>query len=286
MPFLSHPALTCPLDGLPLHREDRSLSCSNRHSFDLAKQGYVNLLSSQDKRSKDPGDSSAMVAARHQFLEAGHYRPIAGKLGELLIPYVSAHSLIVDAGCGDAYYLSQLREQILAGGLPEPRMLGFDISKPAMQVAARRFSATWLVASNRSIPLADASADIVIDMFGFPQFASFARILKHGGVLLRVLAGPKHLLELRELIYPELKERERSRREPEGFSLKEKLDIEFEISELDRNSIADLLLMTPHLFRASRLGKERVAALESLSLTVDVSLELFKRDDVISPGAL
>lgn len=278
MPFRSQPALCCPLDGLPLRLQDRSLACPNNHSFDVAKQGYVNLLLSQDKRSRDPGDSQAMVAARHRFLEAGHYRPVADKLGDLLIPYVRADSLIVDAGCGEAYYLNQLRERMLKKGFPEPAMLGFDISKPAVQVAARRFSGTWLVASNRSIPLADASADVVVDMFGFPDFTSFARILKRSGLLLCVMAGASHLLELRRLIYPELKERERSATPPKGFSPLEKVAVEFVIPKLDSSNVADLLLMTPHLFRASREGKERVEALESLSLTVDVSVELFQRD--------
>ncbi|MFT4767341.1 MAG: 23S rRNA (guanine745-N1)-methyltransferase, partial [Glaciecola sp.] len=277
MPFRPHEALRCPLDGLPLELQDGCVRCPNLHSFDVARQGYVNLLSAQDKRSKDPGDSQAMIAARHRFLEAGHYRSLADSVGDLLLPHITSDSLVVDAGCGEAYYLECLREGILKSGQPEPQMLGFDISKWAIQAAARRFSATWLVASNRNIPLRDASVDLVIDMFGFSDFASFTRILKPAGLLLRVQAGAQHLLELRHIIYPELKDRKESTMLPEGFSLVQNARLEFDVPRLDRQSISDLLLMTPHLFRASADGKKRAAALESLSINVDVSLELLRK---------
>ncbi|WOJ94845.1 methyltransferase domain-containing protein [Congregibacter variabilis] len=278
MAFRSHAALCCPLDGLPLEVHEGSVRCPNKHVFDIAKQGYVNLLSAQDKRSKDPGDSQAMIAARHRFLEAGHYAPVADCIADLLLPLINHESVIVDAGCGEAYYLGRLRESIFGSGGPEPQFIGFDISKWAMQTAARRFSASWLVASNRNIPLRDASVDILIDMFGFPDFASFHRIIKPGGLMLRVHAGANHLLELRQIIYPELKERTPSATIPDGFSVLQKQHLGFTVSGLGRQSIGDLLLMTPHLFRASADGKRRAAALESLSPSVDVSLELLKRD--------
>jgi 23S rRNA (guanine745-N1)-methyltransferase len=254
------------------------MRCPSNHSFDIAKQGYVNLLSAQDKRSKDPGDSQAMIAARHRFLQSGHYRPIADCIGDVLLPYLQGEALVVDAGCGEAYYLDCLRERMLASAIMEPVMLGFDISKWAIQSAARRFPATWLVASNRNIPLVDASVDVLIDMFGFADFASFARVLKPSGVLLRVQAGADHLRELRQIIYPTLKERDSSLSVPEGFSLVQRKQLGFRLSDLDSQDISDLLLMTPHLFRASAQGKQRAAALQSLSLNVDVSLELLQRD--------
>jgi 23S rRNA (guanine745-N1)-methyltransferase len=277
MSFCTHGALCCPLDSLPFELQGGSLRCLNGHSFDIAKQGYVNLLSAQDKRSKDPGDSAAMIAARHRFLEAGHYRRLADSLGDMLMPYLVSDSFIVDAGCGEGYYLASLRQQLIAAGQTESTFLGFDISKSAMQTAARRFAATWLVASNRNVPLMDASVDILIDMFGFPDFKSFARVLKPSGVLLRVQAGENHLLELRQIIYPKLKQRDQSPAMPAGFFLQDKRQLVFELGDLNRETLADLLLMTPHLFRATSEGKQRVAALESLSLSADLTLELFTR---------
>ncbi|EAQ96816.1 putative RNA methyltransferase [Congregibacter litoralis] len=278
MPFRHHPALRCPLDGLPMEWDSHSLRCPNKHSFDRARQGYCNLLSAQDKRSKDPGDSQPMIAARHRFLEAGHYYPVAEGIAQLLLPYVDSSRLVVDAGCGEGYYLNHLRDCVQAAGLSEPGILGFDISKWALQVAARRFPGTWLVASNRNIPLEDASADLVMDMFGFPDFPSFSRVLKSSGLLLRVQTGHEHLRELRELIYPQLKAQRPASDIPKGFTLRERAALTFKTADLDQEVIADLLLMTPHFFRASAEGRARVAAVSSLAVTVDVSLTLLQRD--------
>ena len=119
---------------------------------------------------------------------------------------------------------------------------------------------------------------MVMDMFGFPDFSSFARILKPRGVLLRVQTGNDHLKELREVIYPQLKAQKPEADLPEGFTLREKTELSFQTAALDQNTIADLLLMTPHFFRASAKGRARAEALESLAVTVDVSLLLLQRE--------
>lgn len=278
MPFRPHVALRCPMDQLSLELSGGSLCCANQHSFDIARQGYANLLGAQDKRSKDPGDSKAMVAARHSFLEAGYYRPIAEQLVASLQPFLSEESLVVDAGCGEGYYLQQLRDCRVAAGQQAPGMVGFDISKWAMQTAARRFHATWLVASNRNIPLADASADVVIDMFGFADFAAFARVLKPGGLLLRVQAADQHLLELRQIIYPEIRSRATSATVPPAFTRSNGTALSYTIDGLGQAAIGELLLMTPHFFRASRQAKAQVAALQEFNLTVDVVIDILQKD--------
>jgi 23S rRNA (guanine745-N1)-methyltransferase len=268
------------MDRMPLAMRGGALRCANDHSFDIARQGYANLLGAQDKRSKDPGDSKAMIAARHGFLEAGYYQPLADRLGELLLPALNYGALIVDAGCGEGYYLQQLRQRILNAAGPEPQMVGFDISKWALQSAARRFSATWLVASNRNIPLADSSADVVLDMFGFPDFADFARVLKPDGLLLRVQAGSDHLRELREIIYPEVRNRATSPSRPASFSSVSSESMSYPLSCLKQSAIAELLLMTPHFFRASAQGRARVAELSELTLSVDFCIELLRRNSL------
>jgi 23S rRNA (guanine745-N1)-methyltransferase len=264
------------MDALPLNPVEGALCCANRHSFDIARQGYVNLLGARDKRSKDPGDSKAMIAARHRFLEAGYFERVAGRIAELLSPHLGHDSVIVDAGCGEGYYLQQLRQTLLEAGHSGHRMVGFDVSKWAVQRAARRFPGTWLVASNRNIPLAEQSVDVVLDMFGFPDFESFARILRPGGLLLRVRAGPRHLLEMREIIYQQIKSADVADVAPEGFTRVNAEALEYALPHLMQAALADLLLMTPHLFRASSAGKERLGALETLSLSVDIAFDLFR----------
>ena len=298
--FITHPALCCPLDQLPLHLHDNSLRCDHGHNFDIARQGYVNLLSAQDKRSKDPGDSKAMVAARREFLNAGYYQPLAARLCQKLeailygnLPHGNSrhgnsphdHSLpdekplLVDAGCGEGYYLQQLAKHLTSHRKPVPALVGFDISKWAAQAAARTQAATWLVASNRQIPLADHSTDLVLSLFGFPAHDSFQRILKPGGQLVLVEAGPHHLIELRQVIYPRIKEskpREVHEATQAGFVQIAREELQFNPPTLDSAAIGQLLQMTPHLFRASSEGKKRAAALTQLQLTVDVVIHVFQ----------
>ena len=279
MSFLPHPALRCPLDQLPLEQQGSSLRCDNGHSFDVARQGYVNLLGAQDKRSRDPGDSKAMISARRNFLDAGYYQPVAARLHQLLEPLLPKQALLIDAGCGEGYYLQQLTEEFRKGNGKTPDILGFDISKWALQAAARRLPATWLVASNRQIPVADHAADLLLSLFGFPEYAEFSRVLNHTGKLVMVSAGPKHLIELREIIYEDVSANSSLRVEEAaaaGFSLCESSELSYQIPTLDQQAIGQLLSMTPHLFRASADGKRRAAALSELSLTVDLVFEVLQ----------
>jgi len=235
-------ALACPLDGTPLHCHGSTWRCPSGHSFDIASQGYANLLPVQQKRSRDPGDSKEMVAARRRFLNAGHYEPIAAAVSRAV--------------------------------------LGLDISKWAVLSAAKQDKRpNWIVGSNANLPVLPATLDLVLCMFGFPVYGEFARVLKPGGVLLQVDAGPDHLRELREIIYPTLKpERLVDSQVPAGFRSLSTETVRFPLAIDGAEQIADLLAMTPHLYRASAEGRARAAALSALAVTVDVRLARFGRD--------
>jgi len=284
MGFLPHGALRCPLDQLALEKIDGSLRCAQGHSYDIARQGYVNLLGSQDKRSRDPGDSREMIAARRDFLESGHYAPVAARLCQLVESLLAGTpgdgpALIADAGCGEAYYLQQLKDYLAAKAPPAPSILGFDISKWAIQAAARRMPATWLVASNRQVPVADGCVDVLLCMFGFPDYPEFKRILRPGGALLLASAGPQHLIELREVIYPEVRHKEPARvtaAEAIGYSLLESSQLNYRLELAEQSAIDQLLCMTPHLFRASSEGKHKASELGGITLTVDVVFEVLR----------
>ena len=280
MQFLCSELLCCPLDKLALRQENTQLRCANGHSFDIARQGYVNLLVPGDKRSRDPGDSKAMVVARRAFLSSGHYEPVAHRLAQLVRPLTGVDSVIVDAGCGEGYYLEQLRAQLPASRHSTPTMIGFDISRAAVQAATRRFAATWLVASNRNIPLAADSADCLLSLFGFPMFESFRRVLKDSGALLIVNAGPQHLIELREILYPSVRSSASTvvqQAQSAGFLLGTSSTLQFDTAPLRQLQIQQLLGMTPHLFRTSLAGKERAARLDNFPVTVDVVFHLLHK---------
>ena len=273
MAFLIHPALRCPLDALPLVLDDGSLICDNGHRYDIGKQGYANLLSVQHKRSLNPGDSKDMVSARQSFLSAGFYEPIATSVMHSVSqaaksPAAKSPVTVLDAGCGEGYYLHYLTEHHR-----DPlNIIGFDISKWAVQRAARRCHGTWMVASNKNIPLADSSVDVALDMFGFPDYASFERILAPGGRLIRVTPAPQHLIELRRLIYPQVHQMANADTYPSSLHTLSSEQLAFNV-ELEPQSLKNLLLMTPHMFKTSMQGLSNLERIDHLTVTVDVVID-------------
>jgi 23S rRNA (guanine745-N1)-methyltransferase len=176
---------------LPLVREDRRVACAGGHSFDVAKSGYVNLLQPQDKRSKNPGDTAAAVAARRRTHDRGVTAPLLDGIAAML--HGTPGDVVLDAGCGDGFYLGCLASRT---GL-EPH--GIDISIPAVDAAARRYQGyEWVVANaDRVVPYADASFSAVLSITGRMNAPEFRRVLRQNGRLLVALAAPDDLIELR-----------------------------------------------------------------------------------------
>lgn len=265
--------LACPMDGQPLTREQGSWRCPAGHSFDIARQGYINLLPVQNKRSKDPGDSNEMVLARQEFLNAGHYKPIADAVSDLVNASAASDRTvnILDAGCGEGYYLRELTKSRLINNGSRLHLTGVDISKWAVMAAARQEkNAVWIVGSNANLPLLPASQDVILCMFGFPVYPEFSRVLTAQGILIKVDAGPDHLIELREIIYPSIKAHNQSENTPPGFTLLEQQSLRYTIRLNSQTQISQLLTMTPHLYRITAEGRARAEALTELSLTVNV----------------
>lgn len=266
--------LICPLDKQPLQLNERTWCCENGHSYDVAKQGYVNLLPVQNKRSKDPGDSKAMVQARRKYLEEGHYLPLARALADIVLE--QGDQTLLDAGCGEGYYLRYLVEQAEQKGT-ELSVAALDISKWAVQAAAKQDKRlSWIVASNNAIPLADNSVDTILCVFGFPVEAEFKRVLKPGGRLIMVDPASEHLIELKRIIYPELKSKSEQLPVSEAtWKLCSEERVSFPVNLPDTEAVHDLLTMTPHLYRASIEGRERAESLQRLAITADVWVRVF-----------
>lgn len=278
--------LICPNCQSTLARQAQQFRCQQGHSFDIAKQGEVNLLLPQQKRSKSPGDSKAMVAARREFLATGLYQPVAERLAGLVTMLTQGESqVIADAGCGEGYYLRQIQRLAFPnndyfqsnGGA----FVGWDISKLAVQSAAKQASTemTWLTASNAAIPLADNSVGVLLSSFGFAVPDEFYRILEktgQGGYLLTVDAGEQHLIELREIIYDNIKPyQEKPVLNPNLFQRLKQQTLSYQVT-LSAAQIAQLMTMTPHLYRASAAGKQRLADYDELALTIDVVFRIYR----------
>jgi 23S rRNA (guanine745-N1)-methyltransferase len=277
-------SLTCPLDHQTLQRAGASWRCESGHTFDVSRDGYTHLLPVQNKRSRDPGDSKEMVAARRRFLGAGCYQPIATAVSRaVLCDAISGADLsCLDAGCGEGYYLRELAAA--ESDVASVALLGLDISKWAVLSAAKQDKRVcWVVGSNANLPVESHSLDRVLCMFGFPVYAEFLRVLKPGGLLIQVDSGADHLRELREIIYPTLKpERADETPVPQGFSRVSTETVRFALALNGAEQIADLLAMTPHLYRATAEGRARAAALTSLVVTVDVRLTFLLANNAAS----
>ena len=269
----------CPLCQSLLHSEEKQWRCEQGHCFDVARQGYVNLLPVQHKKSKEPGDSKEMVEARYQFLSTGVYTPIAQALWRALESWLPEGNVrILDAGCGEGYYLDALSKQL---DRKQSDLIGLDIAKPAIHKAAVQYKqAQWIVGTNRHLPLVDACLDAVVCMFGFASFDVFARVLKPGGVVIMVDPAEQHLIELRHLIYPEIKEKaapDSAAWETAGLVLASENTLSYEHLALSKEQLQNLILMTPHFFRAPQGAREKVAQLGSLDVTVSASIRVLQK---------
>jgi 23S rRNA (guanine745-N1)-methyltransferase len=281
--------LACPIDGKKLEQIDRQYVCNNGHTFDIARQGYVNLLPVQHKRSKQPGDSKAMVLARTHFLNTGIYDNIASKLIEtvsgLIIDDKSLDDkdcCILDAGCGEGYYFDALFSSLSEDeGSNTLSFIGLDISKDAIvQASKRNRQISWVVGTNRQPPLEDESVDIILCMFGFISVEGFIKVLKPGGKIILVDPDVEHLRELREIIYPEVKKAKQTdsvQMELTGFAPLKTEKFQFKTNVSSNEQINHLLVMTPHFYRASKAGREAACRLDTLAITVDVTFRVFEK---------
>ena len=262
--------LRCPVCNMPIVPGETVWRCAQGHSFDVARQGYVNLLPVQQKHSLHPGDTPEQVRARRRFLSAGFYAPIAAAVCELL----GSARRVLDVGCGEGYYLRQFGQ-----AHPEAERWGLDISRDAVRLAAGADKAGhYLVATAARLPFADGSFDALMSLFALTVPEEFFRVLTSGGVYLQALAAPDHLQSLKELIYPELTHRPKDLTPAlPGFIPEEQREVQFDIMLTDGNQVADLLAMTPHYWRITRDGARRAAEANGLRDTAHVRLNLYRR---------
>ena len=261
--------LLCPLCGLPLELSGSAWRCGGGHCHDVARQGYVNLLPVQRKRSLHPGDTGDQLHARRRFLSAGFYVPIADAVCMML---ADAKSLL-DVGCGEGWYLRRF-----GAAHPEAERWGLDISRDAVRLAAGADkSGHYLVASAARLPFEDGSFDALSSLFALTLPEEYARVLAPGGRFLQVLAEPDHLENLKSLIYPELLHRPKDLTPVlPGFELIEQRTLRFDIMLTQRSQIQDLLAMTPHFWRITKEGAQRAAEAQTLRDAAHIRLNLYR----------
>ena len=185
--------LTCTVRGcqLPLRRETRRMVCSSGHSFDIARSGYINLLQPQDRRSRKPGDTAAVVAARRRIHDYGVTAPFLD--GLLALTRVQPHDVVLDVGCGEGFYVGSLAKRTGCASH------GVDLAIPAAEAAAKRYpECEWIVANaDRHIPYANQTFSLVISITGRMNAEETRRVLKPDGRFLVAVPAPEDLIELR-----------------------------------------------------------------------------------------
>lgn len=293
------PKLLCPHCASPLLPDAKTWFCDGslndkgtRHPFDVARQGYVNLLPVQNKKSKDPGDSQQSIDARHRFLSQGFYQPLQQLISSLVQknsehPTASAHSGLnaqtwLDVGCGEGYYTGAIAEALSSTDSNLSNLIAVDISKPAVATTARgakqnqqlwyqlkadetgaKTTAVYpMVASASHLPLADDSLDAISTIFSPILPKEFARVLKTGGRLLIAKPDSGHLQSMREALFDEVRPHDSDKFLQElapDFKLVDTHQVTADLT-LNEQSLADLLTMTPYSYRAKAERREALLA--------------------------
>lgn len=234
--------LRCPVCREPLARQDKSYRCARGHSFDVARSGYVNLLPSGSGRLR--GDDPQMLRSRRAFLEAGHYEPLLDEIvGRLTVSGAgAAPRQMVDVGCGEGYFTSGI-----ARAFPGADVWGIDVSRVAVGMAARQHpEARFAVAAARDLPVHDGAADTIVSIFAPRYPAELHRSLMIGGRLITVGPGPMHLMEMRRILYRDVRPPGRGWVDlGSGWQLLARAELHYEL-QLSAQARRNLLAMTPY----------------------------------------
>lgn len=263
--------LMCPICREALTLVDKTWRCDAQHSYDVAKQGYVNLHVVQHKHSKNPGDTVQSVEARRAFLEAGYYQP----LQQAVVDRIQALNVerILDIGCGEGYYTSAMQAVV-------QQCIGVDIAKNAVQVAAKRNAqVTWVVGTGAVLPVLSESMDLCSSLFSPIPEQEILRVLKDRGYLLVVTPAQQHLYAMREALFDQV-----NPHVPEKFV--KQLEQNFELVDqqvvdaplnLDTAALTQLIAMTPYAYKAKAEKREQLQQRESLAVTASFQIYLFQK---------
>ena len=300
--------LRCPLCGGALAADGGSLRCGAGHVYDLARAGYVNLLPPGKKNNAKTGDEREMIRARSEFLRRGFYDPIDEALASALAEHAAAEAepnekpfRLADLGAGEGYHTCRTAA-ILADRLGRPvDALGFDASKAGAEAGCRLAKslgflrqdglsaapeqwtspvrAAVLPGNIFRLPLADRRMDASMSLFAPVPWEEAARILVPGGILAVVSAGREHLGEMRAILYDEVRRTDFHPAPPDGFdklTLLSRRTVSFPVTLSSQEEIAALFVMTPFYHRTGDAGRERLRALDSLSVTAEIELSLWE----------
>lgn len=264
----------CPLCAADFIRDAKTLRCENGHSFDIAKQGYVNLLPGGRLPGHVHGDNREMVQSRHSFLNDGHYMPLAQTLAELFKEYVCEGGCILDCGCGEGFYSSYIAEALKDRNID---VLATDISRDAVGYAAKRGNIRCAVANTFRLPIKNDSCDAVLSLCAPISGEEFSRVIKQGGYILAVIPDSKHLWSLKKAVYETPYENEPELPALPDFDVVRRYNVKFPVHLVDAQQIRALFTMTPYAYNSNREDQARLMALESLDDEAEFTVFICKK---------
>lgn len=267
----------CPVCNHALAKADSQYRCNQGHTYDIARQGHVNLLLPQHIGRGKPGDSREMLRSRREFLNFGYYRGFSDQLNAMVLTAlpVDRPITLLDAGCGEGYYTSRLRQALTAEGR-EAEVYGVDVAKGAVQYAAGMDkSIRFAVASTYHLPISDRSMDCIACIFAPRHEGEFARVLKETGKLMVAAPGPRHLFSLRAIIYTEPEDIGPRGDVGGNFYLEEQVNVTYPISINTNRDIQHLLTMTPYSKHVDGVALAKLKALTRLETEIDISIFVY-----------
>ena len=248
--FASATAFACPVCQENLTLLESSLKCNNRHSFDLAKFGYVNLAP-QIKQSANYDKEN--FQNRQEILESGFYQAILEVVSDLLSNSKNAKT-ILDIGCGEGFYSRKLQESHL-----DKTFYAFDISKDSVHIAAKSepiWAVNWVVGDLARLPIKDASMDILLDIFSPANYGEFRRVLSKDGILIKVIPTKNHLKEIRQRVQDQLTNKDYSNQDIKNHFQEHFTILSSQTASLTKTITTEqlqaLLSMTPLLFHVNQ----------------------------------
>jgi 23S rRNA (guanine745-N1)-methyltransferase len=274
--------IICPFCKNPLFKNnERTYTCENNHCFDLAKQGYLNLLPVNQKKSKAPGDNQMMIEARRNFLELGLYDPLIESIKNLVsnqLVFNKKEIIAFDAGCGEGYYSEKALNNLTD---LKADIFGTDISKSAVKNAAKKYKNNfYFVSSIYNLPIADSSINLILSIFSPIMPVEFKRILSNNGYVIVVSPASNHLRELAELIYENFKQHTSNIVEnmTSVFKHDSRNKTTFKIEIKNSDDLLSLLKMTPYYWSTGIERLESITKLNKLTVTCDFNIDIFKLD--------
>ena len=262
--------LLCPVCAQPLTRRDHTMCCGKGHSFDIAKEGYVNLLRS-NKNGDKIGDDKYSARSRRDFLNKGYYEPLKDALCRI---FEDRQGSVLDICCGEGYYTSALGEN------PNLQVFGFDIAREMVRLAAKRGKGTYFVANMASIPVADGSFDYATHLFAPFNELEFARILRPGGSLYTVIPGEYHLFGLKQALYDTPYSNDEKLPETKLLQLVGTKKITAHITLASAEDVESVFRMTPYYFHTSQTDREKLSTYQTLETPIEFVIAHYQKPEV------